>query len=132
MLEDNKKIVEQLLQKLSSGDVENVLELLHEDVAWWISGHIEGISGTYSRLEMGELLGGIGSTFKDGVVKLTPTSMLAEGKRVAVEAESSGELNNGRHYKNLYHFLFEIEDGKIKSVKEYMDTMHVFQTFIEE
>jgi ketosteroid isomerase-like protein len=131
VLESNKKIVEQLLQELSAGDVENVLELLHEDVAWWISGQIEGISGTFSRLEMGELLRGIGPVFKEGAVKLTPTSMIAEGKRVAVEAESRGELNNGRHYKNLYHFLFEIEDGKIKLVKEYMDTMHVFQTFIE-
>jgi ketosteroid isomerase-like protein len=131
MQENNKKIVEQLFQALSSEDVESVLELLHEDVAWWISGQIEGISGTFSRQEMGELLRGIGPVFKGGVIKITPSSMIAEDARVAAEAEAHGELNNGRRYNNLYHFLFEIEDGKIKSVKEYMDTMHVFQTFIE-
>ena len=40
------------------------------------------------------------------------------------------QLNNGKVYNNLYHFVFEIEDGTIKSIKEYMDTQHVQDTFV--
>ena len=48
----------------------------------------------------------------------------AEGERVAVEAESHGELNNGAIYNNHYHFLFIVRDGKITAIKEYNDTKH--------
>jgi ketosteroid isomerase-like protein len=33
-------------------------------------------------------------------------------------------MKNGKTYQNLYHFLFVVRDGKIQSVKEYLDTMH--------
>jgi len=49
---------------------------------------------------------------------------------VAVEAESYAELHNGRLYRNSYHFLFELEDGKIKLIREYLDTQHVIDTFV--
>ncbi len=54
---------------------------------------------------------------------------IAQGDKVAVEAESFAELVNGKVYQNKYHFLFEIRDGQIYRVKEYMDTMHAYQTF---
>ena len=39
------------------------------------------------------------------------------------------ELNNGRIYNNLYHFLFVVRDGKVLQVKEYLDTMHTNDVF---
>jgi ketosteroid isomerase-like protein len=51
--------------------------------------------------------------------------MTAEGERVAVEAESLGDHASGQVYSNLYHFLFEFRDGKLLSLKEYMDTERV-------
>ena len=45
--------------------------------------------------------------------------------RVAVEAESYGELRNGRIYAQEYHLLMTIQGGKIRAVREYMDTAHV-------
>ena len=35
----------------------------------------------------------------------------------------------GTFYENSYHFLFIIEDGKVKRMKEYMDTYHAKVTF---
>ena len=35
-----------------------------------------------------------------------------------MEAESYAELNNGKGYNNLYHLVFEIEDGTVKGIKE--------------
>jgi hypothetical protein len=67
---------------------------------------------------------------KNGL-RMTPTGMVAEGDRVAVEAESYGELANGRVYDQRYHFLMTIRDGRIAEVREYLDTQHVFATWFQ-
>jgi ketosteroid isomerase-like protein len=51
------------------------------------------------------------------------------GDKVAVEVESYGELKNGRVYKQEYHPLITIRDGRISAVREYLDTQHVFATW---
>ncbi len=50
---------------------------------------------------------------------------------MAVGVESWGELGNGRVYNNEYHFLMTIRDGKIREVREYLDTQHVFATWFQ-
>jgi ketosteroid isomerase-like protein len=46
-------------------------------------------------------------------------------RRVAVEATSAAEnVKNGKSYRNQYHFLMELKNGKIHAVREYLDTMH--------
>jgi hypothetical protein len=47
----------------------------------------------------------------------------------AIELESYGELRNGRVYNNEYHTLLTIRDGKIREVREYLDTQHVLATW---
>lgn len=64
---------------------------------------------------------GIFDVFPNGI-EFTIKDMVAEGNKVAVEASSSGEHVSGQTYANQYHFLFEIIDGKLKSLKEYLDT----------
>ena len=58
-------------------------------------------------------------------LRMTVKGTVAEGDRVAVEAESYGELRNGRVYAQEYHVLMTIRDGRIAAVREYMDTAHV-------
>jgi ketosteroid isomerase-like protein len=128
---DNKQIVREFLEVFSTGDVAGIVARLHPDATWWVSGTMPGLSATYTRAQMGELLQGVTTVYKQGALKITPTSLVAEGSHVAVEAESYAELNNGRVYNNFYHFLFEIADEKIVRVKEYMDTQHAFDTFLK-
>lgn len=87
------------------------------------------MSGSYDREGLGALLGGVTSVYENGALEVTPNSAIAQGDRVAVEATSYAKLKNGRVYQNQYHFLFEIRDGKILSVKEYMDTKHAYDIF---
>ena len=54
---------------------------------------------------------------------------LAEGDKVAVEANGYAELLDGRAYDCQYHFLITIRGGMIGDVKEYMDTQHAKETF---
>jgi ketosteroid isomerase-like protein len=59
-------------------------------------------------------------------------SSLAEGDRVALEVTSSGDLKNGRLYRQEYHFLLEFRGGKICAVREYLDTQHAYDVWIAE
>ncbi len=129
-IETNKAIIEAYLADYSSGDVERIATHLHTGVRWWVSGTIEGISGTYDRVQMLDLLGQVTEVYTEGALKIAATSMIGEGSRVAVEAESDAELHNGRVYHNQYHFVFEIKDGKIIDIREYLDTQHVYDTFV--
>jgi ketosteroid isomerase-like protein len=57
-------------------------------------------------------------------LSMTVLCAIAEGDRVALEVVSSGDLKNGRLYRQEYHFLMEFRDGKISAVREYLDTQH--------
>lgn len=49
-------------------------------------------------------------------------SMIAEGDRVAVEAESFATHVSGKPYNNKYLFLMRYRDGKLIEMIEYLDT----------
>jgi len=55
--------------------------------------------------------------------------MTAEDDRVAVLADSDGELVNGGRYDNTYHFLFQLRGGLITKVWEYGDTYQSWKAF---
>ena len=50
-----------------------------------------------------------------------------DGDTVIVEMTNRGKVANGKDYENEYCFIFEIEAGKIRRVREYVDT----QRFID-
>lgn len=128
--QDNKDLVTRFLEDFSRGDVNAVLDAMSDDATWWTAGSIKGMSGTASKDIFGAGLPNLLAACKGGIV-ITPTAMTAEGNRVAVEAESKAETVTGRAYQNQYHFLFEVREGKIAAVKEYMDTEHARQTFLD-
>jgi uncharacterized protein len=126
----NKTIVTRFLEVFSTGDVPGILEALHDDATWWVSGRLEGFSGTYTKTQLAPLLLAAKDLYKTGALRIEPSAMIAEGARVAIEAESYAELKNGKVYNNHYHFVFELADGKVKTVREYMDTVHAYETFV--
>lgn len=50
-----------------------------------------------------------------------------DGDTVLIEMMNSGRLFNGRDYENEYCFVFEIESGKIRRVREYLDTQKLVE-----
>jgi hypothetical protein len=128
-MRDPKSVVANFLATFSTGNVEAILGNMADSAAWHVSGNIEGMSGTYGKQELGELLRGAVALYREGALRITPTSMIAEGSTVAAEAESFATLTNGRVYNNHYHFLFEVTGDKVLRVREYMDTMHAWEVF---
>lgn len=57
------------------------------------------------------------------------TAVIAEGTKVVVEERMRATLMNGNHYDNDYCFIFELHDGLIHRVREYMDTRRAEEMF---
>jgi ketosteroid isomerase-like protein len=120
--EANKQVVVDFMKYFSANDMEKALGLMAEDSTWWVAGSFP-LSGTQTKAQFKELLAGVGGAMPGGI-RLTPKAFTAEGDRVAVETESYAKHVNGKVYQNQYHFLFEVRGGKIRAVREYLDTMH--------
>jgi ketosteroid isomerase-like protein len=126
---DPKQVVRRFLEAFSSGDLDAVAAALTEDATWWVSGRIEGMSGTNSKAALLALLRAVKPLYVEGGLRITPDAMIAEGPIVACEAQSYATLTNGRVYANQYHFLFEVAGDQIRRVREYSDTQHMLETF---
>jgi uncharacterized protein len=126
-IEENKAVVARLFADLSAGRLQNVFDALAEDATWWVAG-TTALSGTYTKPQFVDLLSGVATQAPAGLT-VTPVAMTAEGDRVAVEATSHAEFANGRTYRNEYHFLVVVRDGRVAKVREYLDTEHVTATF---
>ena len=116
----NKAIVDQFFEALNAGDIAAVVNTYADD------GYVQTMGGTLisgqtGKAQIATFAGGIFEVFPGGL-KFTVHDMVAEGNKVAVEAESEGEHVSGQTYNNEYHFLFEFRDGKLIKLKEYMDT----------
>ena len=117
---NNKELVRRFMSCLSRGDVDGFVGMYHPQGCVWTSGKTL-ISGTSNKAQIAAAGSAIFEAFPDGLA-FTIHSMVAEGDKVAVEAESKGMHASGVLYNNLYHFLFEFREGKLLSLKEYMDT----------
>ena len=125
----NKALVARFFETFSTGDVPAIIEAMAPDGSWWVSGKLDGMSGSYTAAGLAPLLEGANAGYKARALRITPTGMIAEGDKVAVEANGYAELLDGRAYDCQYHFLITIRGGKIGDVKEYMDTQHAKDTF---
>ena len=126
-LESNKQTVRQFWQAFSESRFEDALDLLDENATWWIAGTTD-ISGTYSKQQFAELVAGIAEGAPNGI-RVTPKDITAEEDRVAMEAESYGEMSSGKVYNNYYHLQHVVRGGKLLAVREYLDTQHVQDVF---
>lgn len=124
-VEDNKRLVLEFLGHYSAARYDAALAMLADDADWWLPGHPDEFpaAGTVDKATVRKRLAGNLKLLPNGI-DITVGAVTAEDDRVAVEAESVGTLVNGRRYHNRYHFLFVLRDGRIRLVKEYLDTLH--------
>jgi uncharacterized protein len=125
----NKALAARFFETFSTGEVPAIINAMAPDGRWWVSGKLDGMSGSYTVAELAPLLEGANAGYKARALRITPTGMIAEGDKVAVEARGYAELLDGRTYDCQYHFLITLRGGKVSEVKEYMDTQHAKETF---
>ncbi|HKD70438.1 MAG TPA: nuclear transport factor 2 family protein [Candidatus Binataceae bacterium] len=120
---ENKQIVTEFFSHLSSGRRPQALDMMADDATWWAPG-----PGVMPKAQFKEMMGYMDKILK-GPIKMTLKRITAEDDRVAAEAESDGDVVNGKHYHNHYHFLIVIRGGKVREVKEYNDSKYAAEVF---
>lgn len=131
-IEENKQIVKDFWKSFSETNIEKAQSLLDDNVVWRAMG-VKGelpVSGQMDKNGIIELMKNVRASIPNGM-ELKMLSFTAEGNRVSNEVESYGKLINGRIYNNLYHFFIELSNGKIIKIKEYMDTIHTKEIFVD-
>jgi ketosteroid isomerase-like protein len=123
----NEKIVRHFFDTLSSGDLEKLRLLLHEDATWSIMGTgIPGAGDKKGRKEIIDVfLGPVRGMFVPGDPKVLIQHLVLQGPYAAIEAKGLGKFKNGKDYNNRYAFMLEIKDDKVFVLREYMDTYYV-------
>src|SRR6185295_18541826 len=108
-------------------------DMMIDDATWWIAGKPDQlpVAGVYGKEKITRLLHNMVAQLPNGL-KMKVTGLVAESDKVAMEAESHGELKNGRFYNQQYHFLLTVCDGRISAVKEYLDTQHVHAVWFQQ
>jgi ketosteroid isomerase-like protein len=122
---ENKAVALRFFDRFTASDIEGALATMTEDATWRIPGKKERFpfAGLYSRDKIGRLFKQMVDALESGL-NMSVVSCMAEGDRVALEVVSAGNLKNGRQYRQEYHMLLTFRDGKIMSVREYLDTQH--------
>jgi ketosteroid isomerase-like protein len=119
-IDDNKRVVLEMLEAASCGDRERVAELLADGYTLRIVGGDD--------LPTAEDAGDRKSFFA-GPSTHHIGAITAEDDRVCVESQAILPLTDGRVLDRYAHFLFRIKDGKIASCTEYCDTLHIHRTY---
>jgi ketosteroid isomerase-like protein len=126
-IEENKQIARNLIENMSSLKMEAMLDAIAEDVRWFVLG------GTYFGETMNkEQLRKSSRSVAIGVpngLNLKISRMIAEGDHVVVEAEGNAPTAGNKTYHNKYVWVLTIRNGKVVEGREFMDTMHVLETF---
>ncbi|HJQ16267.1 MAG TPA: nuclear transport factor 2 family protein [Allosphingosinicella sp.] len=120
-----KEVVLALLEAYGRGDFEAATALFADDATLWIPGRLP-FSGTLTGKEAiyRENLLPSAQMSMPGSVSVEIGTVIAEGDRVAAEWVFSRITLDGRKYRNVFFALFEVEGGKVKSMREYLDTQY--------
>ena len=134
---DSKQTVLALYGAYSTGDAEKISGLLHDEVVWTApAGNATQVALGLGRPEDAGPPCGANDLDRDAIVAFMAynfarffgevenklRTVVAEGEVVVVEHRLSATLPNGRSYVNDYCFVYEVRDGKVWRIREYMDT----------
>jgi uncharacterized protein len=126
----NKEFMQYLFEELSKGNDTPFVDAMDDNMQWiWMG------SGPWSRTFDGkqavlnELWSAVRTTLQPPY-KVVVHRFIADGECVVVEATGLNTTPDGKAYNNKYCWVCRIVDGKLRELKEYMDTQLVTETFL--
>jgi ketosteroid isomerase-like protein len=124
---DAKTVLQTYVAALLAGDEDTIRSSFAEDAVWRIDAGDLPISGTYEGRDaiIGDFLATALANYDPDSIEIEVTAMVAEGDQVALQWTSRARTATGRPYENGCFALFEVRDGLIVSVREYMDTLYL-------
>lgn len=128
---DNKILIEEALAELSRGNYEAFFNLMADDMRWTWMGSKDLAKTFEGKLSVvNDLWGSVKTSLKQPYV-IEVKRLIAEGDFIVVESEGRNSTLGNRQYNNRYCWVCVMSGGKLKEVREYMDTGLVLDTFSE-
>jgi ketosteroid isomerase-like protein len=128
---DPRRVVLDFVDRINAGDVAAALALVDEDATWWLPPSLPVAGGLHRGRDaiLHDFMLPVGMLFAEGRPAIDVRGTTVEGGRVAVEWVARATSHAGVPYENHYHVLFEVRDGRIRAVREYMDALAVQRAF---
>ncbi|WP_454617293.1 nuclear transport factor 2 family protein [Bradyrhizobium cenepequi] len=125
---DNKKLMQQIFAVAGSPDPaarDRALftASLAEDATWTVTGQYSWSRTFHGKQSiLNDLHGHVRSLLAERA-RTSAHRFIADGDHVVVEAKGDNVTKQGIRYDNDYCLVFRLEDGKIKEIREYCDSV---------
>lgn len=119
--EKNVQIVNNFFAAIGRGDREGLLALVAEDIEWIIPGEDWPLAGTrHGHARLADLLETASKTIETST---EPREFVAQRDRVLVAGFARGKVKaTNRTFEDHFVFAITVRDGRLTSIREYIDT----------
>ena len=125
---EKKELAKEFLSEFEDPDPVRLATMVANDFEWKVMTRMEGIPPVKGHDGLRNLAKIIKAMMPGGL-GLKIETVICEGDRCAVQAESNTTASNGKKYNNRYHFDIRFDGDKIAEVREYNDTNHAREVF---
>jgi uncharacterized protein len=125
---EQKELAVEFLTGFDDPDPVRLATMVASDFEWKVMTRMEGMPKVKGHEGLKNLLRGLKAMMPGGL-GLKIETVIGEGDRCAIQAESNTTASNGKKYNNRYHFDIRFDGDKIAEVREYCDTNHAREVF---
>ena len=127
---NNTEIVQRGYECFGTGDIEGLLSLFSEEIAWSVP-EIENAPFAGARngtTEVGKFFTQLSEA--EDITRFEPLEFIAEGDKVVVLGESAATVRStGKSYETEWVHVFHLHDGKVTEFKEFFDNAAATRAF---
>ncbi len=129
--QENVRIVQEAFAAFKRGDIASLLNMLTDDVDWWINGPPEIIPYVGARRgqeQVAQFFATLGETVE--FTEFEPEEFIAQADKVVSTGRDRQRIKKtGRTAENTWAMVFTLRDGKIASFRSYEDSAAVAAAF---
>ena len=127
-LAEKKELATEFLSEFEDPDPARLATMVASDFEWKVMTRMGGMAPAKGHEGLKNFAKGI-KVMMPGGLGLKIYTVICEGNRCAIQAESNTVAANGKKYNNRYHFDIRLDGDKIAEVREYCDTNHAREVF---
>ena len=128
---EKKELATEFLSEFRDPDPARLATMVANDFEWKVMTRMEGMPPVKGHEGLRNFVRGLKAMMPSGL-GLRIDTVICEGDRCAVQAESNTVAANGKKYNNRYHFDIRFDGDKIAEVREYNDTNHAREVFFSK
>ena len=121
--------MQQVFAEMAKGNLDPFVDIMADDMQWsWMG--TETWTRTFEGKEtvVNELLAAVKATLTEPF-EVVPHRFIADEDFVVIEHTGKNTTPDGRPYHNKYCWVCRFSNGKLRELREYMDTELVTKTF---